>query len=340
MKPTSFVISLSLLVFSISTILYALTFGSAHIAPAEVAKCLVEQCSSASNELVIWQLRLPRVLVGFVAGMGLSCAGALLQNTTRNPLADPYLFGIVAGAGLGVTIISLTLNNRFLSPEALLSIAQFSLPLAAFVGALFSVTIVFFISSIMQRMEQLLLAGVAVSFMLSAISQFILYLGEPMATNRVMFWLMGSLARVNMQQFTLIAITVLLGYIAIFALHRRIDCFALGDENASYLGVNIQQTKLIVLVICAALTAVIVAYCGGIAFVGLMIPHIVRYLFGSNTLLLTLISGVLGGCFLVWVDVVARAAVPHLEIPIGIITSAIGSAFFLLVMFHSRKSTY
>ncbi len=151
--------------------------------------------------MVIWQVRIPRVLVALVAGMGLAIAGAILQNTTRNPLADPYLFGIVSGAGLGATIANVLLANTSLGGQI-----DIALPLAAFLGALFAITIVVFIAKLLQRMEQLLLAGVAVSFMLAAVTQFILYFGEPFATNRVIFWLMGSLSRVEMSNFYVITV--------------------------------------------------------------------------------------------------------------------------------------
>lgn len=304
----------------------AITFGPADIDASQLMHCLINTCQTPVIEVVIWQVRIPRVLVALVAGMGLAIAGAILQNTTRNPLADPYLFGIVSGAGLGATIANISLADN-------LTIA---LPLAAFLGALFSVIIVVFIAKVLQRMEQLLLAGVAVSFMLAAITQFILYFGEPFATNRVIFWLMGSLARVEMSNFYVISSVLLITFIAIVALHRQIDALLLGDESAASLGVNVDRLRLLMLALCAALTATIVAYCGGIGFVGLMIPHIVRQLIGVTTLKLILGSALVGACFLIWVDVLARSALPHAEIPIGIITSAIGSLFFLFIMYRTR----
>lgn len=304
----------------------AITFGPANINTTELFACLIHSCQSQVVDVVIWQVRLPRVLVALVAGMGLAIAGAILQNTTRNPLADPYLFGIVSGAGLGATIANISLADN-------LTIA---LPLAAFLGALFSVIIVVFIAKVLQRMEQLLLAGVAVSFMLGSITQFILYFGEPFATNRVIFWLMGSLARVEMSNFYVITTILIIAMLIVFALHRQIDALLLGDESAASLGVNVDKLRLLMLGICAALTATIVAYCGGIGFVGLMIPHIVRQVIGVTTLKLIMGSALIGAIFLIWVDVVARSSLPHAEIPIGIITSALGSIFFLFIMYRSR----
>jgi iron complex transport system permease protein len=324
-KPKLFLILLA--VFCFLSIALTLTFGPADISNAELVNCLVASCSSPVTEMVLWQVRIPRVLVGMVAGMGLAIAGAILQNTTRNPLADPYLFGIVSGAGLGATIASITLADQI----------TFALPLAAFLGALFSVTIVAVISTTLKSIEQLLLAGVAVSFMLASISQFILYLGEPFASNRVIFWMMGSLARVEMMNFYVIAAILFITFIIMLAYHRQIDALLLGDESATSLGVNVNKLRLLMLGLCAAITATIVAYCGGIGFVGLMIPHIVRKFIGVTTLPLIIGSALIGGSFLMWVDVIARSALPNAEVPIGIITSAIGSIFFLFIMYRSKR---
>jgi len=326
-KVSTILLALTALV--ILSAMAAITFGPADIDSSELLTCLVSQCQNPIANVVIWQVRIPRVLVALVAGMGLAIAGAILQNTTRNPLADPYLFGIVSGAGLGATIANITLADN-------LTIA---LPLAAFLGALFSVIIVVFIAKVLQRMEQLLLAGVAVSFMLASITQFILYFGEPFATNRVIFWLMGSLARVEMSSFYVIASVLVVAIVTVIALHRQIDALLLGDESAASLGVDVDKLRLLMLGICAALTATIVAYCGGIGFVGLMIPHIVRQLIGVTTLKLIIGSALVGAIFLIWVDVVARSSLPHAEIPVGIITSALGSIFFLFIMYRTRATT-
>lgn len=313
---------------TILSVFAALNFGPVNIALSELLSCLQAQCSTPMNNMVIWEIRIPRVLVALVAGMGLAIAGAILQNTTGNPLADPYLFGIVSGAGLGATIANLSVVDN-------LSIA---LPLAAFLGALFAVIVVMIIAKALQRMAELILVGVAVSFMLASITQFILYFGEPFATNRVIFWMMGSLSRVELQNFTVISVVLIITLIVIMALHRQIDALLLGDESAKSLGVNVDKLRLVMLGLCAALTATIVAYCGGIGFVGLMIPHIVRHFVGVTTLNLIIGSALIGGCFLIWVDVIARTALPHAEIPIGIMTSAMGSIFFLFILFRSKKT--
>ncbi|MGL1956444.1 MAG: iron ABC transporter permease [Colwellia sp.] len=327
-KPFTLTKIIALLLFlTLVSLVMGLNFGPANINATELFTCLTGNCQNQVISMVIWQVRIPRVLVALVAGMGLAIAGAILQNTTRNPLADPYLFGIVSGAGLGATIANISLGEQ-------LAIA---LPLAAFLGALFAVLIVVFIAKVLKRMEQLLLAGVAVSFMLAAVTQFILYFGDPLATNRVIFWLMGSLARSEISNFYVISSVLLITLIVILALHRQIDALLLGDESAASLGVNVDKLRLLMLGLCAALTATIVAYCGGIGFVGLMIPHIVRQLVGVTTLKLIIGSALIGGIFLIWVDIIARTVLANAEIPIGIITSALGSLFFLFIMARSKN---
>jgi iron complex transport system permease protein len=299
-------------------------FGTAELGYSALWQCVTEQCERSIYHTILMDIRLPRVLMGFFAGFSLAAAGALMQNVTRNPLADPYLFGIVAGAGLGATI----------SSYLPVSMQAISLPLAAFLGALFAVAIVVLVlmHSQWRRIEHLLLAGVVVSFLLSAITSFMLYFGEAFASNRVMFWLMGSLARAD---YTALMWSIPVICVAcFFALMnaRKLDSLLLSDESAKTLGVNVDRVRLFTLIICAAMTAVIVSYCGGIGFVGLMIPHVVRPFFGLTTAKILLSAGLIGGCFLVWIDVVARTILPGQEIPIGVITSVIGSIFFLFLM--------
>ncbi|MGB0938169.1 MAG: FecCD family ABC transporter permease [Colwellia sp.] len=321
-------IMLVMLLFTFLSVVAALNFGAVSIDMSEVLLCLKHSCSSETSNVVIWEIRLPRILVALVAGMGLAIAGAILQNTTGNPLADPYLFGIVAGAGLGASVANLSFVGNL----------SLTLPLAAFLGALFSVLIVIVIAKAINRMEQLILVGVAVSFMLSALMQFILFLGEPFASNRIIFWMMGSFSQVELKHFYVIGLVLIAVLIVVVALHRHIDALLLGDDNARSLGIDANKLRLTMFALCAAITSIIVAYCGGIGFVGLMIPHIVRQFVGVTTLKLVLGCALVGGCFLIWVDVLARTLMPHVEIPLGIMTSTIGSIFFLFILIKSRNA--
>ena len=322
----------------------ALFFGAADLSSSQLIQCITQGCQDPVNNMIFWEIRAPRVFVGFLVGAGLAVAGATLQNITRNGLADPYLFGVVSGAGLGASIATLLFDSKMAEQIGLLHMFpnfsfSLALPFAAFLGALFAVFLVQVLAAktFGSKTEHMLLAGIAVSFMLSALSHFLLFLGEPFAANKVIFWLMGSLARVE-TWYAWVMLPVVVVSVAILLLYgRHMDALLLGDENAKTLGVRVTRLRILSLAICAALTACIVSYCGGIGFVGLMIPHIVRSWLGVTSRIVTIGCVLLGGCFMVWVDVLARVALPDQEIPIGIITAAIGSVFFLLVMSQRRS---
>ena len=302
----------------------SLLLGSTKISVTELWQVLsLRTGADELNSTIVWQIRLPRLLCAVLVGAGLAISGAILQNVSRNPLADPYLFGLMAGAGLGATLVSVVLPAE-----------QFSLAAGAFAGALLAVALVFAVCSgkRWQKMEITLLAGVAVSFMLSAISSFILYFAEPFAANRIMFWLMGSLSRNDWLSVGLLLPVVTLVMFLSLALRRQLDALLLGDESARTLGVNTVAVRLALLLATALLTAVIVSQCGGIAFVGLMIPHVVRQLFGVTAVPLLIGCALTGAIFLIWVDNLARTVLPQQEIPLGVITSLFGSVFFLLMM--------
>ncbi len=315
---------LLLIVILVASVLLSLKIGSVQLSIVDVWQVLSGQIQPDSlSQTIIWQIRLPRLVTAMLVGAGLAVAGAVLQNVSRNPLADPYLFGLMAGAGLGATIASILL------PEQLISLA-----LSAFLGALLAVALVFLacVGNRLQKMEVTLLAGVAVSFMLSAISSFILYFAEPFAANRVIFWLMGSLSRADWQSVLLIAPAVALLLLVALALRRQLDALLLSDESARSLGVNVQRLRLAMLLLTALVTACIVAQCGGIAFVGLMVPHMVRYFLGVTAVPLLLGSALFGAIFMIWVDNLARSVLAMQEIPLGVITSVLGSVFFLLML--------
>lgn len=308
----------------ICSVLVSLSLGSANISVSDMLTVLAGQpASSALAETVIWQIRLPRVLCAVLVGASLAISGAILQNVSRNPLADPYLFGLMAGAGLGATIVSVLLPAEW-----------FSMAAGAFIGALLAVMLVFLVCAGQQwrKLETTLLAGVAVSFMLSAFSSFILYFAEPFAANRVIFWLMGSLSATDWQSVMLLGPVFLIVTLLALAVRRQLDALLLSDESARTLGVNTLRLRVVLLLATALLTACVVSQCGGIAFVGLMIPHVARQLFGVTSARLLLGCALTGAIFMIWVDNLARTVLPQQEIPLGVITSLVGSVFFLILM--------
>ncbi|MBR9728489.1 FecCD family ABC transporter permease [Shewanella intestini] len=292
-------------------------------------------------ERIVIDLRLPRILLAFMAGAGLSIAGSVLQTVTRNPLADPYLFGISSGAAFGAVVV-FSLFGHWLDFDLLAQwqdhpLVQLSLPLGAFIGASLSVLIVLALSGtgINSQIERMLLSGVATSFMFGALSSLVLYFSDPQAAASVLFWTLGSFARASWEGLILPTVVVIGSLLTILAFKRQIMALQAGDETAHTLGVNVVKLRIAMLLLCSLITAVLVASCGGIGFVGLMIPHTIRILLpGKSPLLLT---AMLGGLFLVWVDVIARCALTNQELPVGIITSAIGSVFFLFILRHRRS---
>ncbi|MCM2681140.1 FecCD family ABC transporter permease [Echinimonas agarilytica] len=326
-------ISITILVLvSVVSIVLSLNFGAANIDVWQTTMCHLQSndCApSAFANTIVFDIRLPRVITGFAVGAGLTLAGNILQGVTRNPLADPYLFGIVSGAGLGAVLGGIVASATGI---------QVPLTVLAFVGALGAVFIVVTVSAKhhWQRIDQVLLAGVAVSFLCTAVTSLLLYLDSPHAANRVIFWLMGSLANADWQAVSLIVPVVLAGAFVVQGLTRQLDALQLSDDAIHALGISISKLRMMLMLLVASMSAVIVAFCGGIGFVGLMVPHIVRQLFGYRNSVSNVACVFAGGTFLVWVDVVARSILPNQEIPIGIITAAIGSVFFIVLM--SRRS--
>lgn len=307
---------------------FNLAIGSAKLPIYDVMACLGGTCRDEFTEILVWEIRLPRMLLAFVVGAGLAWSGAILQNCTRNPLADPYLFGVVSGAGFGVTLALL------LVPESLYVL----FPIFAFLGALGAILLVMLLMRVLVNDEQVVLLGVAVAFLLGAMTQFLLYVGDPLASNRIIFWLLGSFSGAGMSQMWLILSVLLVVSGISIAGVRQLNALLLDNDSARALGVDIVKVRKIYFVLCALLTAFIVAYCGGIGFVGLMVPHIVRLFFGASAGKLLFGSLFLGGIFMLWVDVAARNILDGQEIPLGVITGLLGSVFFMALLIK-RKVT-
>ncbi len=327
-------------IFALLTPLLATGFGAVHLSVEQVWQSLLGGGQDLTSRIVL-ELRLPRILLAFIAGAGLALAGAALQLATRNPLADPYLFGISSGASFGAICVMTLLGGSFsglLSGSEILSgawLSQLTLPVGALLGSALSVLLVFSMSGGGYQIERILLSGVAVSFMFAALGSLLLYFSEPQAAAAVLFWTLGSFARASWAGLWLPALAVAGGFAVLLALKRSLLALLGGDETAHTLGIKVPFLRMGILLLCSLMTAVLVATCGGIGFVGLMIPHIVRLLVpGVQSLWLTALAG---GVFMVWVDVLARTLLDNQELPVGVITSALGSLFFLYVLRRRRQ---
>lgn len=273
----------------------------------------------------IVRMRLMRILAAVVAGSGLAVSGIVLQSVLRNPLAEPYLLGTSSGAGLGAVV------------ALCLGFSSLYLPLAAFLGALMSIAVVYALATQHNRISQqsLILSGVIVSVGLSALIVFLVTFSAHEALHGLAWWLWGSLRVHDLRLLLAVSVIVAGGIIVIYAFSQDLNAMSIGDEEALHLGIPVEQVKKILLLCAAVITSAIVCICGIIGFVGLMVPHMMRFLVGPNHRALIPASCLAASVFMVISDVVARTAFIPLEIPIGVITAIIGAPVFILLMKRS-----
>ncbi|GAA3745472.1 FecCD family ABC transporter permease [Salinactinospora qingdaonensis] len=317
--------------------LVGIAAGAAGIAPGAIAGELLsllplggESPLGERQSAVLLQIRLPRVVLGAVVGGLLAIAGAGYQGAFRNPLADPYLLGAAGGAGLGATLAIVYGSALTLGSVRLI-------PVAAFVGAVVGVFGSYAIGSAAGRgaTASLLLAGVAVSSFLSAAQTLIQQLRIE-ELQRIYAWILGGLGRGGWDDVVLIAPYAVVGVVVLLGCGRLLDLLALGDEKSTSLGLNPMWVRLLVIAAASLATAAAVSVSGLIAFVGIVVPHIVRQLVGSAYHRILPVSLLAGATFMVLVDVVARLVVAPAELPLGVVTAFIGAPFFLAVLRATR----
>jgi iron complex transport system permease protein len=291
----------------------------------------VEATWSPGRDNIVWEVRLPRVILGAIVGASLALVGAALQSVTRNPLSDPHLLGISSGAALGAIVVLMHVGMVF---------GGVTLPLFAFIGALATTFVVVGAASLTRSTSasRLVLAGVAVSFVISSAGSLGIFLGDPRAAHTVLFWMLGGLgmAQWNHLVYPLAALIPSAAYLMYRA--RYLNAMTLGDESATSLGIPAGRFRIVVFVVCALLTGAAVAFSGVISFVGLMIPHIVRQIAGGDYRRVLPLSALVGAIFLVLADMLARMIIPPQDIPIGVITGLIGGVFFLLLLRRNARA--
>jgi iron complex transport system permease protein len=277
-----------------------------------------------ADSVIVWMIRIPRVMVAALVGMGLATAGAVMQGLFRNPLADPALVGTGAGAVLGAVL-------AFVAGWSTRSVA--SIPVAAMTGAFLTLMLVYAIATRggVTPLHTLLLAGIAVTSLLSAVSTLLLSLNiaDWQITQEILFWMMGGLDARSWTHVALCAPFILLGMLAAILQARDLDLILQGEETAAALGVNIESTKRLLALTVAMLTGASVAVAGMVGFVGLVVPHGVRLLVGPSSRVLLPASGLAGALFLVLCDLLARTIHPPVEIRLGVITALIGGPLFI-----------
>lgn len=281
---------------------------------------------------IVWNVRMPRVMMGAIIGVLLATCGVVMQATVENPLADPYLLGISSGASLGATFsIMIGASAVFTGVLAGMGTAFW-----AFVGALGAMALVMALAHVgggRVTSAKLVLAGCVIGSLCSAFTNMMVYLGRNAENMReVSYWLLGSMVSAKWERLTLPGACMLLGLAFYLTQCRTLNTMLLGDEAAITLGVNLAKRRRVYMVVTSFLSAVAVCTCGIVGFVGLMIPHIMRGFVGSDHRFLLPLTAAAGGIFLIWADVIARVLICNTEIPIGVITSVIGAPIFVYMM--------
>lgn len=291
----------------------------------KIAPGTITQDWSEGREAIVWNIRLPRAILACLVGAGLAMVGASLQAVTRNPLADPHLLGISAGGAFGA-ILALLHTGLF--------IGLLTVPLFAFLGSLAATLIVLAVSQFASATsaDRLVLAGVAVSFIVMSAANVLIFLGDPKAAHTVVFWMLGGLGLAQWDQLMYPAVVLLLCGTYLWLKSGTLNAMTIGDETATTLGIPVARFRLTIFVIGALITGVMVAFSGIIGFVGLMIPHIVRMLVGGDYQRLLPICALCGAVFLVWADIIARTVMAPDDMPIGIVTGMIGGVFFVWLL--------
>ena len=285
----------------------------------------VEPTWSAGREAIVWNIRFPRALLAILVGAGLAVVGASLQAVTRNSLADPHLLGISSGGAFGA-IFALLHSGLFLG--------LLTVPILAFVGALVATFIVLGVSRLADATsaDRLVLAGVAVSFIIMSGANGLIFLGEPHASHTVVFWMLGGLGLAQWEHLIYPLVILIACGAWLMSRTTQLNAMTVGDETASTLGIPVARFRLIVFVVGALITGVMVAFSGMIGFVGLMVPHIARMLVGGDYVRVLPASAVIGAIFLLWADIAARTIMAPEDMPIGIVTGLVGGVFFVWLL--------
>lgn len=326
--------SYSMLIILIASLIMAVVmavgFGAVRIPAKEFFDVLIRGLQT-ENSAILLQIRLPRVLMCLVLGAGLAAVGAVMQGIFKNPLVDSYTLGMSAGAALGAVISIVTGIS--------ISIAGISTTgVFAFIGA---VATLFFVYNLAKNknaiaVNSLLLAGVAVSYFLAAIISFLMLLNQD-NLQQIIFWTMGSLSLTSWSKVAVSYIVIIPGIIALLVYARELNILTMGDESAQYLGVDVEKLKRILLLICCLIVGGVVSVSGTIGFLGLVAPHIVRLIAGSDNRKVIPYSALLGAILLIVSDTLGRTIIQPVEIPVGVMTSIMGGPFFIFLLRKQRK---
>lgn len=324
------IISISLGILLGMVILLSISVGSVKVKPLRSIFILFQSLlglkgtGTETERTIILSLRVPRALLAGLVGAGLSVAGTIFQALLRNPLADPYILGVSSGAAVGA-IVAILMG---------LSTLSFGLPLASFLGALLTVVIVFYFGRQDGKIHPntLLLAGVVIGSFLTALIMFFISISQKEELHTIIFWLMGDFSFSNGQAISIVFPYILISFLFLYLHARKLNLILSGEESALQMGVDVERLKLISYLAASLMTAASVSLCGLIGFVGLIIPHSVRLIFGPDHRLILPAVALIGASFLIISDTLARSIIAPIELPVGVITATFGGPFFVYLL--------
>ncbi len=312
--------------------------GQLRVPPAEVLGSVLHRLgidagplpSHPNGDAALWTIRFPRVAMAVLAGAALATAGAVMQGVFGNPLADPGVVGVSSGAALAACT-GIVLSWTFLGP--------FTSAALAFAGGLLTTLAVYLLARSAGRTEvvTLVLTGVAVNAVCGAGIAFLTFLADTQAREQIVFWQLGSLNGTRWEYVGVVAPLVVVGLVVALVVARRLDLLSLGERAARHVGVDVERLRVVSIVAVALLTAAAVAFCGIIAFVGLVVPHLVRMAVGPGHRVLVPLSALGGAVLLLAADLVARTAVAYADLPIGMLTALVGGPFFFWLIRRTRR---
>lgn len=329
-SPLRFVlVTVALVAVLVLGALVSLALGAARVPLPEVVRALTGQAEPGPFTTIVLDVRLPRVLLAAVVGAGLAVVGTVLQALVRNPLADPYLLGISSGASTGAVVV------------VVLGVGTVTMSFGAFVGALAALLVVYSMSRRGGTITtgRLVLAGVAVQYVLSALTSLMLVTSsETQHLRAILFWTLGGLGQARWHSLMVPALVLLVGLALLMALARPLDLLLVGEEGATVLGLDTARFRAAVFVLASLVTAVLVTASGAIGFIGLMVPHAARMVVGASHRALLPVAALGGAAFLVLADLAARTVAAPEEIPVGVLTALTGGPFFLWLLRRGQRT--
>lgn len=330
---------MGLVIILVLSIILAAALGTANISPQTAWSVSLHHLGisfgtpdwTVAQDRIVWQIRVPRSLLAILVGASLAVVGATVQAIVRNPLADATILGGTSGATTGAVLVIV----------AGWSLAgTWSLSIAAFFGALIAFSLTFLLARWSGSLSpiRLILAGIAVGYVLSAVTSLVVFTAENAnATRSALFWMLGALGGARWDTLLMLAVPLMIGTFFLIGHARAMDAMLFGEETAASLGVDSERLRRTLFVVVAVLTGISVALAGGIGFVGLVVPHAVRLIVGSGHQRVLPLSAVVGGLFLLWADVLARTVVSPHELPIGVISALVGGPVFAWLLTRSNS---